>query len=197
MIFMPIKFDSWDDLPSKSLDEETKKDVNKYHEYNTEVFDAYNANNILRKVYYLLYELKDVKTFMRLLFFEKLSVSWLGYNFENYNGKIMLKIVGRNWLIVISKLIYKDFHKELCVTGRWNLKRILILTSFFAEYLTEKDLDIILKKLPNVLEKYKTDYLDIENEVWLFLIQTFKTLNEQEFVDKIYATMLLEENKML
>ena len=194
MIFMPIKFDSWDDLPSKTLDEETKKDVSRYHEYNTEVFDSYNTHNVLRKVYFLLYELKDVKTFMRLLFYETSNIS-LGYDFENYNDKIILRIIYRDWLIIISKLIYKDFHKELCITGRWNLKRILILISFFAEYLTEKDLDIILKKLPNVLKKYKTKYLDIENEVWLFLIQTFKALNKQKFVDKIYATMLFEENK--
>ena len=194
MLFMPIKFDSWDDLPSKTLDEETKKDVSRYHEYDTEVFDLYNTHNVLRKVYFLLYELKDVKTFMRLLFYETSNIS-LGYDFENYNGKIILRIIYRDWLIIISKLIYKDFHKELCITGRWNLKRILILISFFAEYLTEKDLDIILKKLPNVLKKYKTKYLDIENEVWLFLIQTFKALNKQKFVDKIYATMLFEENK--
>ena len=192
MLFMPIKFDSWDDLPSKTLDKETKENVNKYHEYNTEVFDSYDAYNILRKVYYLLYELKDVKTFMRLLFFEKLNISWLGYSFENYNGKISLKINNRDWLIVISKLIYKDFHKELCITGRWNLKRILILISFFAEYLTEQDLNIILKKLPNILKKYR---LDIEKNTWLFLIQTFKALNKQNFVDKILAVMLFEENK--
>jgi hypothetical protein len=192
---MPIKFDSWDDLRVKTLDEGTKEDVNKYHEYNTEVFDSYYVNDIFKKVYYLLYELQDVKTFMRLLFYEELSVSWLGYKFENYNGKIILKMNGRDWLIVISKLIYKDFHKELCITGRWNLRRILILVSFFAEYLTEKDLDIILKKLPNVLKKYRTDYLNIEEYTWLFLIQTFKALNKQEFVDKIYATMLFEENK--
>ena len=193
MLFMPIKFDSWDDLQSKTLNEETKKDVKDYHEYNTEVFDSYNTHNILRKVYFLLYELKDVKTFMRLLFFEKSSISLLGYDFENYNGKIILRIIYRDWLIIISKLLYEDFHKELCVTGRWNLKRILILISFFAEYLTEKDLNIILKKLPNVLKKYKIDYLD--EYTWLFLIQTFKALNKQNFVDKIRATMLFEENK--
>ena len=192
MIFMPIKFDSWDDLPSKTLDQEEKEEIKNYHKYNTEVFDSYDAYNILKKVYYLLYELKDVKTFMRLLFFEKLNISWLGYYFENYNGKISLKINSRDWLIVISKLIYKDFHKELCITGRWNLKRILILISFFAEYLTEQDLNIILKKLPNVLKKYR---LDIEKNTWLFLIQTFKALNKQNFVDKILAAMLFEENK--
>lgn len=192
MFFMPIKFDSWDDLQSKTLNEETKKDIKNYHEYNTEVFDSYNIPNILRKVYYLLYELKDVKTFMRLLFYEKSSVPLLGYDFENYNGKIILRIIYRDWLIIISKLLYEDFHKELCVTGRWNLKRILILISFFAEYLTEQDLNIILKKLPNVLKKYR---LDIERNTWLFLIQTFKALNKQNFVDKILAVMLFEENK--
>lgn len=196
---MPIKIDSWDNLPFKELDEDTKENLKKYKKnYHNEVFDSFYYVD-LKKIHYLLYELNDVKTFMKLLFYES-SYSFkfgynLGYGFENYNGKIILNIRNRDWLTIISNLLYKDFHKELCITGRWNLKRILILTSFFAEYLTEKDLDVILKKLPKVLKKYKEYYPEFENNTWLFLIQTFSALNKQEFVDKIYATMLFEENK--